>query len=78
MLLANDAPNATRNPMMTRVVGSVALRTRAKFEAMKRFDGPAKGMRLKPNDVSKTMSSSMIDAICVVSVYAKVKVITDL
>ena len=76
MLLANDAPNATSKPIMTSVVGSVMLRISAKFEAMKRFGGPAKGMRLKPNDVSKTTSSSMMDAMRVVSVYVKSKVIT--
>ena len=70
MLFASAAPVATRKPMVASVAGSVVLRTNAKFEAMKRFDGPAKGIRLKPNDVSKMMSSSMMEAIlCGFRVY---------
>jgi len=60
--------------MRNKVVGSVAVRTKAKFDAMKRFEGPAKGMRLKPNAVSKTISSSINDAIawvpCLLSLTA--------
>ena len=60
---ANAAPKATRKPVATKVVGSVELRTNAAFEAMKRFEGPANGIRLKPKEVSRTSISSTIDAI---------------
>ncbi len=63
MLFANAAPKATKVPMANRVVGSVVLRSNAAFEAMKRFEGPAKGIRLKPKEVSRTRISSTIGAI---------------
>lgn len=63
MLFANVAPNATRKPRTAKVVGSPAPKIRAEFEAMKRFEGLAKGMRLSPKELSKTTSSSMNDAI---------------
>jgi hypothetical protein len=63
MLFANAAPKATRKPIATKVAGSATPKIRAKFEAMKRFEGPAKGMRLNPKELSKTTSSSMSDVI---------------
>lgn len=63
MLFADAAPNATRNPTATKVVGSVEVSISAAFEAMKRFDGPANGIMLSPKDVSRTNISSVIDAI---------------
>jgi hypothetical protein len=33
------------------------------LDAIKRFEGPAKGIKLKPNEERKTIMSSMKDAI---------------
>ena len=63
MFFANAAPIATRKPIATKVVGSVELRTNAAFEAIKRFEGPANGIKFNPKEVSRTNISSMIDAI---------------
>ncbi len=63
MLFANAAPTATRKPIATRVPGSVALKINAAFEAMKRFEGPANGIKLNPKEVSNTTSSSVSGAI---------------
>lgn len=57
MLFANAAPIATRAPRITKAIGSVTPRMSAKFEAMKRFEGPAKGMRLNPKELKKTIKN---------------------
>ena len=62
MILANAEPSATRRPTMMRLIGSVAPIRRALFEAMKRFEGPAKGIRLNPKEKSRTVNSSTKDA----------------
>ena len=49
--------------MATKVVGSVELRTNAAFEAMKRFEGPANGIKLNPKEVSITSISSTMEDI---------------
>ena len=63
MVFAKVAPDATRKPRVTKKAGSVTPNIRAEFEAMKRFEGLAKGMRLNPKELIKTNSSSMNDAI---------------
>ena len=63
MLFATAAPKATRKPIATNVVGSVELSINAEFEAMKRFEGPANGIRFNPKEVSRTNNNSMIEAI---------------
>lgn len=63
MLFANVEPSATRKPKTSKVVGSVTPKIRAEFEAMKRFEGLAKGMRLSPKELTKTISNSTSDAI---------------
>jgi hypothetical protein len=63
MVFAKVAPDETRKPRVTKEAGSVTPNIRAEFEAMKRFEGLAKGMRLSPKEPSKTNSSSMNDAI---------------
>ena len=55
MNFAVAAPKATTKPMLT---GS-AVPTNAALEAMKRLDGPAKGMRFNPKEVSRIVRSSM-------------------
>jgi hypothetical protein len=59
MLLATVAPKATRKPSEN---GSDCT-VRATVEAMKRFDGPAKGMRFTKKDPTNTPINSMSDAI---------------
>lgn len=60
MLFANEAPKATRMPIVT---GPADGTIKAALEAMNRFEGPAKGIMLNPNEDSKTIMSSMIVAI---------------
>jgi hypothetical protein len=62
MLFAKAAPKATRKPTATKVVGSIELRTIAEFEAMKRFEGPANGIKLSPKAVRKMNMNSIIEA----------------
>jgi hypothetical protein len=61
MNLAVAAPNATKRPMLT---GS-ALVSSAALEAIRRLDGPANGIRFRPNEVNKIVRSSMSEAKCV-------------
>jgi len=63
MVFANVAPDATRKPRVAKEAGSVTPNIRAEFEAIKRLEGLAKGMRLNPKEPSKTNNSSMNDAI---------------
>jgi hypothetical protein len=63
MLFAKAEPKATRNPTATSVAGSASTMLKAAVEAMKRFEGPAKGIRLSPKELNKMTSNSMMDAI---------------
>jgi len=54
MNFAEADPNATANP----IVKGSALVTTAAFEAMKRFDGPAKGIMLSRKDVVRMVRTS--------------------
>jgi hypothetical protein len=54
MNFAEADPNATANP----IVNGSALVTAAAFEAMKRFDGPAKGIMLSRKDVVRMVRTS--------------------
>ncbi len=49
--------------MATRVAGSEDSSTNAALDAMKRFEGPANGIKLNPKDVKKTIKSSIKDTI---------------
>ncbi len=49
--------------MATSVAGSEDSSTNAALDAMKRFEGPAKGIKLNPKDVKKTIKSSIKDTI---------------
>ncbi len=60
MLFASPAPRATRKPIIMSVIGSSAPRNKAELEAMKRFDGPANGIRLNPKELRRTISRSTI------------------
>ena len=55
MNLAVAAPTATKKPMLT---GS-AVPSSAALEAIRRLDGPAKGMRFKANEVARIVRSSI-------------------
>jgi hypothetical protein len=46
-------------PTSTIVMGSVLPSPMAAVEAMSRFDGPANGIRLNPNEVPKIIRSSI-------------------
>ena len=63
MLFANAAPNAARKPMATSVVGSGETSSNAALDAMKKFEGPANGIMLSPNEVNRTNISSAMGAI---------------
>lgn len=69
MLFANVDPSATRKPSATSVVGSPIPKIRAEFDAIKRFEGLAKGIRFRPKELSKTTSKSMSEVICEVPVF---------
>jgi len=58
MNLAEAEPKAMRNPM---VKGSALATRRAAFEAMNRFDGPAKGMMFSRKEVSRMPRISKSD-----------------
>lgn len=59
MSFAQVAPKATGMPMLN---GS-AFTNIAAFEAIRRFDGDAKGIMFMPKETSSTPSSSISDAI---------------
>ena len=59
MNLAEAEPTATRNPM---VKGSAPVTRRAAFEAMNRFDGPAKGIMFSRKEVTRMLRISKSDA----------------
>jgi hypothetical protein len=51
---------ATSNP---KTIGFAEGISKAALEAMNKFDGPAKGIMLKPNELSKTSINSINDDI---------------
>ncbi len=57
MNFAEAEPNATATPM---VKGSTSMAAIAALEAMKRFDGPAKGMMFRRKDVTSMVRISKI------------------
>lgn len=63
MPLANDAAKAMRKPIITKVIGSAVPMPMAAVEAINKFEGPANGIKLNPNDVAKMIMNSIIDAI---------------
>lgn len=58
MSLAETEPKATRKPMVN---GSVST-ANAAVEAIRRFDGPANGMRFRAKEVSRTPKRSAMGA----------------
>ena len=52
--MAEAEPRATRKP----IVKGSELTSKAAFEAIKRFDGPVKGIMFRRKEVSRTPSSS--------------------
>ena len=54
MNFAEAEPKATSKPIVTGSASTI----KAEFEAIRRFDGPAKGMRFKTNEVSRIPRSS--------------------
>jgi hypothetical protein len=63
MPLAKDAAKATRKPIISNEVVSAFTKPIAAVEAMKRFEGPANGIKLKPKAVRKINMNSIIEAI---------------
>jgi hypothetical protein len=57
MNFAEAEPNATTVPMVN---GSTSMAAIAAFDAMKRFDGPAKGIMFKRKDVTRMLRTSKI------------------
>jgi hypothetical protein len=62
MPFANAAPKATRKPIINNVVESAFVMPIAAVDAIKRFEGPKKGIKLKPKEVRKMIINSIIDA----------------
>jgi len=70
--LAIDAPKATSKPIAPKVVGSVELMVNAAVDAIKRLDGPAKGIILNPKELKKTSVSS-ISVVILVHIFVNSK-----
>ncbi len=63
MPLANAAPNAINTPTNINVAVSVCPNAMAALDAISRFEGPAKGIKLKPKPNPKINNNSMIDVV---------------
>ncbi len=59
MHFARAAARAIKKPTRNKVLASAPLKPMAAVDAIRRFDGPANGMRFSPNDVPKIIKSSI-------------------
>jgi hypothetical protein len=73
MPFADAEPKATRKPIINNVVESALVIPIAAVEAIKRFEGPANGIKLKPKEVRKMIINSIIDAIVKFPLFLSLK-----
>ncbi len=70
MLFARAAAKAINKPIANNVPTSAPLKPMAAVDAIRRFEGPANGIRFSPNAVPKTIKSSIGDAVPAAPFYS--------